>query len=285
MFLKRGKKMKKKVVLLVICAMAMSLLSSCKNANSKAEQKDYTKYEVNVQVIEDQDFEFDRKYQDIRYVKIEVEGNEMLEKTILMINTDSEQRALSFKEENKSLARGYDLDGDSENGANINDEGIDNKDYDDSKENTNESVEESEDDGVKITYYEDINITRQDSKYLSFKKRTDTYTMGAHGNYFIEGYILAVEDGASKKIYDIINNREDFKKYIYDWCERNKDKYGFFDEYKETVDMYMSGELELQCYFNNDDLYVIFQIYDIAPYAAGPFEVKIDKSLYADDIQ
>ena len=107
--------------------------------------------------------------------------------------------------------------------------------------------------------------------------------MGAHGMYYQNGYTYDVKTGKKLGILDFVNDKEELRAYLKKWIQDKSDEYGFFDEAPNAIDAYIDGEYELQFYINKD-LTVMFQPYDIAPYAAGLIEVKLDKSLLKVDL-
>ena len=70
--------------------------------------------------------------------------------------------------------------------------------------------------------------------------------------------------------------------------ERNarqwKEEDYFYPEAGEAIDKYFNGEYEIQFALYGNELHVIFQQYDIAPYAAGIIEVNVDKKLLKVDL-
>ncbi len=127
----------------------------------------------------------------------------------------------------------------------------------------------------------DVYVTRRDDKHLSIRVFTYEDYMGAHPIYYISGYNFDVNTGKKLNLYDVIKDKEEFRKYLYEWCEEHSEEDMIFEEeYKETIDNYVDEKSDLQFFFYDiDKLCVIFQIYDIAPYAVGVISVEIPKEL------
>lgn len=136
----------------------------------------------------------------------------------------------------------------------------------------------------------DVYVTCFNDKYLSLRVFTYTDYMGAHPSYSIAGYVFDRQTGNRLKLYDVINDKEKFRKHLYDWCDKNKEEAGLFDEYKEVIDSYVDEKPLYEdvsteapvlqfCMYEDDKMTVMFQTYDIAPYAAGIISIDIPKEL------
>lgn len=136
----------------------------------------------------------------------------------------------------------------------------------------------------------DVYATWFGDKYFSLRVFTYTDYMGAHPLYSIAGYTFDRTNGQRLSLYDLIDDKEKFRECLYDWCEKNKEEAGLFDEYKEVIDSYVdekplydevSSDIpKLQfCMYGDDKMTVIFQTYDIAPYASGAISIDIPKEL------
>ena len=135
-------------------------------------------------------------------------------------------------------------------------------------------------------YYHDIDasVNYQSQNYLSIVTNTQVFTMGAHGTTTINGYNYDILNKKLLKLDDFIKDKEELRKYLKDWISQQDDDM-FFEWANETVDDYLDkDEFELQYYINEGVLTVVFQQYDIAPYAVGIIEVPIDKKLLKVDI-
>lgn len=198
---------------------------------------------INKDVIDISDVEDGRVYQAIKYAKLSVE-NDKIQRLLDVVNADLKEGAENFKLDNIEYVREAAKD-------------FDMPDYRYEYDST------------------DVVATEMNDKYLSLRIFTYENMMGAHPTYYIEGHIFDVKEGKELKINDLVKDKETLRNFLYDWCDKNRESAELFDEYKSTIDDYLAGEYELQCYMEKDEIYVVFQIYDIAPYAAGAMHIKL----------
>lgn len=251
----------KKIIFIITSICMASLLFGCiaktetkVNATVNTEASSDTKeLVVNKEVKDISDVEDGKTYQTIKYTVITCENNEVLQKSLDELNAKMKKDAENFKAEHAEEIRSF------------------------IKENTD--MQEAE-----YANTSDITFVRQDDKYLCLIEFVYTNTMGAHGMYYQNGYTYDVKTGQKLGIFDFVKDKEELRAYLKKWIKDNSNEYDFFDEASNaTIDAYVDGEYELQFYINKD-LTVMFQPYDIAPYAAGLIEVKLDKSLLKVDL-
>lgn len=128
---------------------------------------------------------------------------------------------------------------------------------------------------AEFSHTDDIAVARNDKKYLSLTEFVYENTMGAHGNYVQNGHTYDVKTGNKLGLYDFIRDKEEFRKFLKDWADKHKDDMGLFDEANDTIDAYVDGKYELQFYISSTNMIIMFQPYDVAPYAAGLIEIDI----------
>jgi len=250
----------KKIIFIITSICMASLLFGCiANTNTKVNTIDNgetgaaaKELVVNKEVKDISDVEDGKTYQTIKYTVITCENNEVLQKSLDELNAKMKKDAENFKAEHAEEIRNF------------------------IKENTD--MQEAE-----YANTSDITFVRQDDRYLCFIEFVYTNTMGAHGMYYQNGYTYDVKTGQKLGIFDFVKDKEELRAYLKKWIQDKSDEYGFFDEAPNAIDAYIDGEYELQFYINKD-LTVMFQPYDIAPYAAGLIEVKLDKSLLKVDL-
>lgn len=248
----------KKVIFSVLFLSSVSLLYSCKKeasvnvAETKTEEKVPEKVAVTSESIDISDIEDGKTYQTIRYSVVKCDNNESIQASLNSLNEKMKSDAENFKSENRDAIRQFLKD--------------------------NPDMPEAE-----YSYTSDIGFVRQDDKYLSFMEFVYTNTMGAHGMYYQNGHTYDVKSGKNLELTDFVKDKEELRTFLKNWLKEHSDEYGFFDEAEETIDSYIDGKYELQFYVNND-LIVMFQPYDIAPYAAGLIEVVVDKNLLKVDL-
>ena len=221
-----------------------TIVSATEEFNPLAErEKTLDAAGVNKEVVDISDIENGRVYQAIKYAKLSV-ANEKTQKLLDVVNDNLKKDAESFKADNKEYVR--------------------------------ESAKDSELPEYKYEYDStDVVVTENNDKYLSLRIFTYINMMGAHPTYYIEGHVFDVKDGKELKINGIVKDKEALRNYLVDWCDKNRDSAGLFDEYRSTINGYVDGEYELQFYKEGGETFVVFQTYDIAPYAAGAIHVKL----------
>lgn len=122
---------------------------------------------------------------------------------------------------------------------------------------------------------------------LSLRLNTYYYAGGAHGMSFIYPITVNTRTGKIYEFKDLfkeeVNLDETITKKILNEIE--KDPSGYFEDYKETI---LSKNGNYNYYFDGNKLVIYFDLYDIAPYAAGMPTFKIDgeeiKELLKDEV-
>lgn len=153
------------------------------------------------------------------------------------------------------------------------------------------------------SYYNDAcdKVTRSDSRILSIVSENDSYAGGAHPYHYMVGVSFIVATGETIALSDVLTVSEDeFKKELKGRLEQqfeerdstfvNPDDY--LSHYKfspdpDKMDDYTSEDYEtdFNFYFAYDGVHVFFNVYEIASYAEGSFDVcfSYDESLINDD--
>ena len=124
---------------------------------------------------------------------------------------------------------------------------------------------------------------RNDDKVFAIHTNAYYFTMGAHGSTVINEYDCDKKTGKLLEILDIVNDKNKFEDAIIKYLDsiNGVDDFYLFDEYKEFVHQYIFNEgsdyADYKIIFGltNDTLNVIFNQYDIAPYAAGIITVPL----------
>lgn len=124
---------------------------------------------------------------------------------------------------------------------------------------------------------------RVDSSVLSFRQMYSDYTGGAHGNYGYEGVTFDVETGNKLELTDLLVDEVTFEQFcdnISELCaQRAKEEYsdGLYENYEEIMEESITEQANW--YLDAAGLTMIFNPYEIGPYAMGPAFVTIP---YAD---
>lgn len=103
------------------------------------------------------------------------------------------------------------------------------------------------------------------------------YEGGVHGLHYVSSYNFNLKNGKRVKLNDILNSktkRSKVKKYAYNYMKKNQQT--FFDI--ELKDVVINNNT--QFYYTDGGIYLIFQIYEVAPYSSGNPTVKIPASVY-----
>ncbi len=135
------------------------------------------------------------------------------------------------------------------------------------------------------TYYMDktSSLERSDSSVISFSNMDYEYWGGAHGNYATYGYTVDVESGSELKFEDIITDMEGFRAeavpYVTDKLDEDYGD-GLFPEYAETVGSTFGGEYEPSWFLNATGIVIVFQTYEVGPYAMGQAVVTLPYSQF-----
>lgn len=130
--------------------------------------------------------------------------------------------------------------------------------------------------------YEDensVNILRADSKVFSFTSVNYNYTGGAHPNTYVMGHNIEVATGKEIALSDLILNKDKFKDALKQelLSKVDGDSSVFFDLDSSLKEFDFDNQSWVLI---PNGIRVIFNHYDIAPYAAGEFEVDLDYNTY-----
>ena len=110
----------------------------------------------------------------------------------------------------------------------------------------------------------------------SFKIVNGTYTGGAHPNSFVKGVNFISKTGGKLSVSKLTKYSPSAlkSKIIKATCKKiDKNPKLFYNDAKTTV---RNTKLNsFNCILKGDYLYVVYQTYELAPYAAGPIKVKI----------
>ena len=243
--------MKKIHLVIISIILSMSLISCAKPIESSITEEIVEG--ITFEEIDISDYENDKLYQQISYPVVTIKGISISKSAIDDMNKKLKDAAEKFKNENFNEIREYIKEYYKENG---------------------EDAEER-----FYLHQVEMNVLTNSDSYLSITSRTDENLLGPHGTYIIEGWNFDKKTGNRVSIFDLVKNKDDFKNYILKWCEEHKEELTLDENYKDTIDKYFNGEQELAFYIDNEDVLITFQVYDIAPYAVGPIEIKIDNSL------
>lgn len=152
--------------------------------------------------------------------------------------------------------------------------------------------QEAKDRGDEFIPYstsQNVEITRLDANVISFRYRTNDYTGGAHGNYGYFGATFDAQTGNRLSLADLVNDKEAFKQKAVEYSLENlkgrKEELGLFDDYESAVRQDWENSDGLSWYLDAAGITVVFNPYEIAPYAAGSIYVTLPYSEFSEEIK
>ena len=129
---------------------------------------------------------------------------------------------------------------------------------------------------------ETFDMTRGDETCISFKQTDYSYLGGAHPGTMYSTVNFDTATGNVLDFADVVSDENSAYNFVVDYilnlmADPSYDGY-FFDGYTTTVSNF---DLNGRWFFSNDGFVVIFNEYDVAPYAAGHFEFTIPYTEFA----
>lgn len=135
-------------------------------------------------------------------------------------------------------------------------------------------------DSAEFYISREINVTRADSRILSFINTESSYMGGAHGSYYENAEVYDVATGESLELADVVTDYDRVFEYVINSLKENNEEGTFFAEFEDSIrqmfyepDSEMASSLEWN--MNMEGITIRFSPYVIAPWAAGPFEVDL----------
>ncbi|MBE5972270.1 MAG: DUF3298 domain-containing protein [Lachnoclostridium sp.] len=134
--------------------------------------------------------------------------------------------------------------------------------------------------GTELAISREIELTRADSKVLSFINAEISFLGGAHGSYYENAEVFDSETGEKLELSDVVTDIDAVYQYVKNSLSENYEKESFFEGYEEWLeemfyeqDSAMSSPLEWT--LTMEGLEFSFSPYVLGPWVAGVFEVKI----------
>ncbi len=148
---------------------------------------------------------------------------------------------------------------------------------------TTEMIYEYFDGTGNSSYHQTAAEMRSDETMYVVRVATDTYTVGApHGNYFYQTLCFDPADGKVISLKDIgVNGADPTEELVYLISEKYINEYkedtpGFIEGLSDAVEIFGSMLADgMNQWYLTDDFIVICNPYDVAPYAAGDFEIAL----------
>ena len=137
-----------------------------------------------------------------------------------------------------------------------------------------------------------VQVKRADDTILSYTRTNYSYYGGAHPNTYYNGRNFDPKTGKELTLREVALDYDELYQYVLDALKARQEKEVsdgdgsiFFDDYETTVhDLFYGADgtgdfVVVQWFMTEKALYVVFNAYDIAPYAAGPSTVEIPFAL------
>lgn len=145
-------------------------------------------------------------------------------------------------------------------------------------ENREWAKEEAPDDEYYIS--RKIEISRADTKVLSFVSTEVSYVGGAHGSYYEAGENFDPETGKALELSDVATDYDALYEYVKTSLREDNEKEVFFEQYEDWLyDMFyepdsaMASPLEWN--LTQEGLRFRFNPYVIGPWSSGTFYVEV----------
>ena len=162
-------------------------------------------------------------------------------------------------------------------------------------------VEENESAAVPFALESTVLKKRADDKVVSYLRESYSQLGGAHPSTFFTGKNYDTKTGSELTLQDVVANYDDVYQYVLDELAKNEkqpeNENCYFDGYEDTVKEMFYGNSDsesavtdanseetglypmpassVQWYLGDDGLNILFNDYDIAPYAYGPSLITI----------
>ena len=125
----------------------------------------------------------------------------------------------------------------------------------------------------------DFDIKKNSDNILSIMVTYYKYAGGAHGYYENVAYNIDIRNGKFLKLKDLFKEEVDYKNVINEEIRRQIEELIKLDEENKGVYEFKSISDNQKFYIQDDNLVIYFDLYEIAPYAAGipEFIINVDK--------
>lgn len=155
----------------------------------------------------------------------------------------------------------------------------------------NQTVEDEEDlEYLYMPWEQDssVCVTRADNVIFSFNSSVYEYLGGAHGYTGIMGINFDSQTGRELALNDVIKDDAVVYDLVMDYLSENEYDLGLYDfededgnkTWKATVYEDFYTDNMINWWLSGNDLEIIFNAYEIAPYASGPISVVLEDEKY-----
>lgn len=150
-----------------------------------------------------------------------------------------------------------------------------NKVYESAK-NYLDNVDVSEDKFVANVDYE---VKKNSDNILSIKVTYNQYSGGAHGDYEYISYNIDMRNGKILKLSDLFKLKSDYIKVINNEIRSQIEELVKNNKENEGIYQFESIEKDNKFYIEDDKIVIYFDLYKIAPFAAGIPTFKINNNI------
>ena len=125
----------------------------------------------------------------------------------------------------------------------------------------------------------DFDVKKNSDNILSILIKYYKYAGGAHGYYENVAYNIDIRNGNFLTLDNLFKEGSDYKNIINEEIRRQIEELIKLDEQNKGVYEFKSIEDKQKFYIQDDNIVVYFDLYDIAPYAAGipEFMINVNK--------
>lgn len=139
----------------------------------------------------------------------------------------------------------------------------------------------------ELEYESKVNACRVDETIFSFVRSVVEDYGGAHPNHVRVARNYNTQTGEELGLGDIFSDVDGFKAMLMDELNNHEYRDEFFDEWEITVDNTFNGNdgYKLEFVLTNDGIEIIFNPYELGPYAMGDITLNYDYKLISDYIK
>lgn len=148
--------------------------------------------------------------------------------------------------------------------------------YENAQKNARNYSDILNDQDVKFIANTDFDVKKNSSDLLSINVTYYTYSGGAHGSYEDVSYNFDMKDGTILKLKDLFKEGSDYKKVINNEIRKQIDETVKNDKEYKGIYQFNGIKDNNKFYIQDDDLIIYFDLYEIAPFAAGQPEFLIN---------
>ena len=137
---------------------------------------------------------------------------------------------------------------------------------------------DAEEHNYTADYQTDFEVRYNQAPFLSIVTSNYKYTGGAHGNTIVESFNYHIENGKRIYLTDILVDEEQIKSvqnFVWEYAIERPEI--FYPDLKKE-DVLLTKDTAF--YFNDTGITLLFQQYEIAPYASGNQEIVVPEALY-----